>query len=137
MDQKIDDILLKAIEYSRDERALLKTGRDACLKLMEEVGELAEALLYEDGLLPHKAPLKEPSVGEAADIILMVMQVLANHYKISPKELLVLLKCHLETKLTKWNDKVLNHESKGVPVSIPGHWWQRSIEQWFGPKDEH
>lgn len=49
------------------------------LKIMEEVGEFAQAILKETGYLPHKT-LKEDVICEAADIIITVLTALGNHY---------------------------------------------------------
>lgn len=44
----------------------------AILKLLEEQGELAEAVLFEVGSMPHKT-MKETSHGEAVDCILCIL----------------------------------------------------------------
>jgi NTP pyrophosphatase (non-canonical NTP hydrolase) len=109
-------LLRKAITLSADPRGLLKTSQSSFLKLVEEVGELAEAILIEDGLLPHKPRQKEPAMGEAADVILMVIQTLHNHYpKLDASAILDDLQYHLGLKLTKWEEKVLsfNDEDTG------------------------
>ena len=46
---------------------------------MEEVGEFSEALMHKMGFLPHKT-MKEPLVGEAADVIITVLDTLSAAY---------------------------------------------------------
>lgn len=71
-------------------------------KIMEEVGEFSEALLHKLGHLPHKT-MKEPIEGEAADIILCVIDTLASVYPdLTPIELANMLSLHLEKKSQKW-----------------------------------
>ncbi len=71
-------------------------------KLMEEVGEFSEALLHKLGHLPHKT-MKEPIEGEAADIILCVIDTLAGVYpELSAEELRTMLETQLTKKSQKW-----------------------------------
>lgn len=71
-------------------------------KIMEEVGEFSEALLHKLGYLPHKT-MKEPLEGEAADIIICVIDTLAAAYpELSPDELTVMLADQLLKKSRKW-----------------------------------
>jgi NTP pyrophosphatase (non-canonical NTP hydrolase) len=49
------------------------------MKLMEEVGELAEATNHKLGNLPHKE-MKEPIEGEVADVINCAITVLVKAY---------------------------------------------------------
>lgn len=49
------------------------------LKLQEECGEFSEALLKELGYLTHKE-LKEPLMGEAADMIVVILATLVQLY---------------------------------------------------------
>ncbi len=53
------------------------------LKLMEEVGEYAEAINFTLGYLPHKTQ-KEPAIGEAADVIQNVICILGRLYPDTP-----------------------------------------------------
>lgn len=71
-------------------------------KLMEEVGEFSEAALFELGYLPHKA-LKESSFGEAADVIICVVDELSSlHPHMSPDQVIDMLRKHIDWKSDKW-----------------------------------
>ena len=71
-------------------------------KIMEEVGEFSEALLFKLGHLPHKN-MKEPIEGEAADIILCVIDTLASVYpELTASELSDMLEKQLTKKSQKW-----------------------------------
>lgn len=71
-------------------------------KIMEELGEFSEALMHKMGFLPHKT-MKEPLVGEAADVIICVMDTLSAAYpELSEEELADLLMEHLNKKSEKW-----------------------------------
>jgi NTP pyrophosphatase (non-canonical NTP hydrolase) len=95
-------------------RKLLETSNDdpkplysMALKLMEEAGELGEAVNHHLGNLPHKE-MKEPLAGEVADVIIVALSVFVKaHENLSYDELMSLLKCQLETKLTKW-ESIIN-----------------------------
>lgn len=79
-----------------------KSTESMGLKLMEEVGEYAEALNHSLGNLPHKT-MKEPPTGEAADTIQLVVCILARIYPThSPSELIAELAQWLEFKNDKW-----------------------------------
>lgn len=79
-------------------------------KLMEEVGELAEAVLLETGHLQHKK--KEWScTEEAADVIIVVLAVLAKVYpNSSEEEILADLMHQLDVKYEKYERNVLHPE---------------------------
>lgn len=71
-------------------------------KTMEELGEFSEALLHKLGHLPHKT-MKEPIEGEAADIIICVIDALAGAYpELTPNELAAILTTQLSIKSQKW-----------------------------------
>ena len=71
-------------------------------KIMEELGEFSEALLHKLGFLPHKK-MKEPIEGEAADIIICVIDALAGAYPDkSETELVDMLELQLTLKSEKW-----------------------------------
>lgn len=71
-------------------------------KVMEEVGEFSEALLHKFGFLPHKK-LKEPIEGEAADVILTILDTLAGAYpELSAGELTEMLSAQIDKKSKKW-----------------------------------
>lgn len=80
------------------------------LKLMEEVGELAEAINFHQGYLPHKT-MKEPLIGEAADVIQNVLAILSRVYEDkSPDEILGELEEHLQKKTDKWESIMVKAE---------------------------
>lgn len=71
-------------------------------KITEELGEFAEALAHKMGFLPHKT-MKEPLEGEAADIIICVLDTLACAYpELSQQELIDMIDLQLTLKCTKW-----------------------------------
>lgn len=98
-------VLMKVFKLSRsDQNTLPVMARNA--KLMEEVGEFSQALMFGQGYLPHKT-VEEPLVGEAADVILCVLDTYAAAYpELSPEELAVNLVAQLEKKSAKW-DRVM------------------------------
>lgn len=72
------------------------------LKLGEEVGEFNEAMLKELGFLQHKE-LKEGPLGEAADIIITTISILAVQYKdMPPDELITKLEIEIHRKFEKY-----------------------------------
>lgn len=73
----IEDILIECIDVRRsfDNAPAPILG----LKLMEEVGEFGEATLKHLGYLRHKE-VKETPFGEAADIVNVVLGMLASMY---------------------------------------------------------
>jgi NTP pyrophosphatase (non-canonical NTP hydrolase) len=76
------------------------------LKLMEEAGELGEAVNHRLGNLPHKV-MKEPLEGEVADVIIVALSVLVKaNEDLTYDELMHLLKTQLKTKLAKWEDVI-------------------------------
>lgn len=90
----------------REVREYEKLGTsELFMKLSEENGEFAEAILIERGKLPGKF-LKEPAMGEAADGIIGAVCVLAKHYpNMSPEE--------IGTSLSKWcNIKMRKYSKK-------------------------
>ena len=71
-------------------------------KITEELGEFAEALAHKMGFLPHKT-MKEPLEGEAADIIICVLDTLACAYpELTQPELDDMIKLQLNLKCSKW-----------------------------------
>lgn len=72
------------------------------LKLFEEGGELAEAINHKVGNLPHKT-MKEPLVGEVADVINCVLSIYVKAYpELSTDQLYLLLCTQLRLKSNKW-----------------------------------
>lgn len=71
-------------------------------KITEELGEFSEALLHKMGYLGHKT-MKEPLEGEAADVIICVLDTLACAYpELSEDELVAMVNSQLALKCTKW-----------------------------------
>lgn len=80
-------------------------------KLTEEVGELAEAVLYDSGYNQHKK-MKEPTISEVADVIQVALAVLTKSYPGNTPEMLAKsLSVHLERKTDKWQ-AILNHQNE-------------------------
>lgn len=90
------------------------------LKLMEEVGELAECINFQLGYLPHKT-MKEPLVGEAADVVQNVLAILAKAYPdLDSDEIVALLFDHLEKKTDKWESVMVKAPIPSSPPVIVG-----------------
>lgn len=68
------------LELSREGQNFGGESWRAVLKLMEEVGELAEAILIDYGSLQYKGKQSD-TIGELADIINAVAAIKASHYK--------------------------------------------------------
>lgn len=93
------DIINEALNISRADK---KPTLFKITKLQEEGGELAEAVLYNEGFLPHKT-MKEPLVGEVADVMLVALDVLCASYPDkSNDELMAMLSEQLVLKSAKW-----------------------------------
>ena len=76
-------------------------------KLMEEIGEFAETVLVAHGYLTHKKPKERPE-GEAADVIICVLDTLAGVYpQLSPERIIEVLTEQLIKKRAKWTDVTL------------------------------
>ncbi len=104
MNQNFPDRFIQACtESRRDKRPLAVRG----LKVGEESGELAEAIAHHEGWLPLKQ-MKEPLIGEVADVIIASIDVLRKAYpeSISDKELMDMLDEYLKKKLDKWTNIV-------------------------------
>jgi len=72
------------------------------IKLGEEYGELCEAVNHHEGFLQHKV-MKEPLVGEVADVINTVIGVLVRAYPDHTDEQLAdFLESQLILKTRKW-----------------------------------
>jgi len=84
------------------------------MKVSEENGELAEAILVERGKLPGKK-LKEPAAGEGADVIISAVCTLAKHYSgLSAEELASQLSKWINIKTGKYERKL--HKEAGIPA---------------------
>lgn len=91
---------------------IVKTVRDRetfptwalMMKLGEEVGELNESLLAEFGYLKHKDKEFESPFGEAADVILVVLNVLTTQYKdeLTAEEIVAELEKQIHKKFEKY-----------------------------------
>lgn len=71
-------------------------------KLFEEGGELAECVNIHQGYITHKE-MKEPLVGEVADVVQCALAILVDaHPEVPPGELMELFLSHFERKNAKW-----------------------------------
>jgi NTP pyrophosphatase (non-canonical NTP hydrolase) len=87
------------------------------LKLGEEFGEFAETILFQCGHLPHKT-LKEPPIGEAADVVQNVICILGVLYPgKSAHEIFVDLVHYLAKKTDKW-ESVMVPRDTGVDITF-------------------
>jgi NTP pyrophosphatase (non-canonical NTP hydrolase) len=76
-------------------------------KLVEECGEFAEAVLAKLGHLPHKT-MKEPAMGEAADVIICVIDTVRELYlTMSDDDFKIFLQEQLDLKSKKWEDVLI------------------------------
>ena len=79
------------------------------LKLMEEVGEFSECFNHLKGNLPHKT-MKEKIEGEAADVIICAIAVIARVYPdLNPDSVIKLIMSQLALKSEKWNNVIDFH----------------------------
>lgn len=107
----INETIGRIVALSRRD---FKSAEAVGLKLMEEVGELAEAVNYKLGNLPHKA-LKESAYGEAADVIQNVIALVANAFpEHSSEHIFEELESQLHVKTDKWESVLVE---KKPPVS--------------------
>lgn len=98
---EVCDLLLDGINLSRHLRNDWSLS-DRGLKLVEEVGEVSEAILAINGRFKHKK-MKEPVEGELADVMLQCMDVLGKAYpERSREELILTLAAQMILKLAKW-----------------------------------
>lgn len=89
-------------------KQIINTGRESDMpvlgrvaKAQSELGELAEAILIEQGLLDKALP--ESSFGEAADTIICILDVLGAQYpQLSDDWILQNLETYLQRKHAKW-----------------------------------
>lgn len=81
-------------------------------KLTEELGEFSEALLHKMGYLPHKS-MKEPIEGEAADVILCLLDTLSCAYpEKSSSELMAMLDAEIHRKCDKWQKTMQDRQNR-------------------------
>jgi NTP pyrophosphatase (non-canonical NTP hydrolase) len=96
------------------------------LKVCEETGELAQAILVERGKLPHKS-LKEPAIGEGADVIIATVATLAKLYpEMTPDKLAEELARWVTLKMAKYEGRL--HQNAGLTET------RRVIESSATPK---
>lgn len=82
------------------------------MKLVEECGEFAEALLVTQGYLTHKV-LKEPLMGELADVIICALDTAREAYKhLSDQQFMDELQKQLDLKSKKWEDVIIAPQRK-------------------------
>ena len=95
--------LLKIIQLAREER---KPLANIMLKLVEEVGELAEAINHHEGYLPHKT-MKEGLDGEVADVVQCAITILVKVFPtLSDNDILFILRTQLDSKNEKWESLI-------------------------------
>ncbi len=107
----LEALFLRAIKLSRDPRNTWNLDK-RMVKVANEVGELSEVVQIFQGDV-NKKP-KEPIAGEAADVMLEVLNVLGEAYgqrvpdlNIHPMddgELLAFIEEQLDLKLSKWEN---------------------------------
>jgi NTP pyrophosphatase (non-canonical NTP hydrolase) len=86
-------------------------------KIMEEVGEFSEALMFKEGFLPHKT-MKEPLEGEAADVIMCIVDTLTGSYADKTnEEINDMLIAQLTLKSEKWQ-RVMQEQYYASSVGI-------------------
>lgn len=91
---------IRIIQHTRAHEK--KPVANMMLKLMEETGELAEAVNHAEGYLPHKT-MKEEPMGEIADVVQNAIAIAAKLYpELSAEELMVRLVIVLSEKNSKW-----------------------------------
>lgn len=80
-----------------------RTTDQRFIKIIEETGELAEAIQFSQGLLPHKV-MKEPVEGEIADVLITLLDTyVALNSTLTIDELLQKLQMQIDLKTEKWN----------------------------------
>ena len=86
-------------------------------KLFEEGGEFSETVMHKLGYLPHKTP-KETPFGEAADVIICLIDTLASVYpELSPGWIAEALENHIEAKRKKWQQVVIEPQNAQVDLA--------------------
>lgn len=112
----ISDLIAQIITEARDFDPL--DASEMHMKISEENGELAEAMLVERGKLPGKK-LKEPALGEGADVIIASICAIAKHYPSIPADELAMgLAKWVNVKTGKYFDKL--HAPAPVPAPRSG-----------------
>ena len=84
-------------------------------KMVEECGEFAEAMLVEGGWLKHKT-LKEPAIGEVADVMICLLDTARKLYKhMSDQEFKDELQRQLDMKADKWERIIIAPQRSNNP----------------------
>jgi hypothetical protein len=87
-------------------------------KLFEEGGEFSETVLHNQGYLPHKTP-KESPFGEAADVLICLVDTLASLYpELSPERIGEILESQLLIKRGKWQRVVIDPGNLKESVNV-------------------
>lgn len=111
IDKRFDNIIGESMTASMELTRELETAPPVILglKLAEECGEFSEALSKELGYLQHKE-LKEPLMGEAADVINVVLATLVMTYPEKSLNVISQELClNMALKYTKYKDILENH----------------------------
>lgn len=125
LDQIINSVLSKALKQAKSGKNAHRNVNIRMLKIVEEVGELAEAIAHKQGFLPHKT-MKEPPEGEVADVIITALDTLVALYPdLSLNKVRTMLAEQLVKKSTKWQT-VLDQVTPAQPKrktrrAVPAH----------------
>jgi NTP pyrophosphatase (non-canonical NTP hydrolase) len=118
MNPKTQATIRRIVKLSRND---VKGPEAMGLKLMEEVGELAECINFQLGYLPHKQ-MKEPAMGEAADVIQNVIAIIAKLYpNHSPTEIVNALEYQLNAKTDKWESIMVKKDATPELSTLSAH----------------
>jgi hypothetical protein len=114
--QSISEIIPHIIQEVRARETL--DVNELHMKISEENGELATAILVEAGKLPGKR-LKEPAMGEGADVIIATICTLAKHYpNKTPEQLAAELAKWVNVKMGKYEKKLREKGSKAEAETL-------------------
>lgn len=105
---QLDKVFNRILSTAADD---VKGTEPMVLKLMEEVGELAEVVNHHHGYLPHKT-MKETAFGEAADVIQCTTTILQKMYPhMTPAQIMEELIYQLNKKTDKWESVMVRKSS--------------------------
>ena len=105
----IQDKILLAMQTSKDYETMSPMA--ICIKIQEELGEVAEQVLEAEGHSTHKPDLEEELVDEVADVMIACCNLLTASYPdLSTYELRDMLEDSMEKKIHKYRTKVLGLE---------------------------
>lgn len=92
------EIIKHSRQIDRDQFPVLAS----MAKCQEELGEFSEATLVQLGYLKYKT-LKEDSFGEAADVMICVLDTLAAQYpELSSERIMEIFEERVSQKIKKW-----------------------------------